>query len=223
MGGNTPHINALGFYNMGSTFPPFPLEARERAKNSKSQIASVRVLVRREVMQEAIKEAGERLGLSFLAWPVPGSPKWQKVFSGFQEKVFSRPHSHFSKGRVGESFGTSRFASAQVTKQRKKKAKKARVGWHSTDGSGGLLSQEDGRRSTLPPTNMELQKGPFQEESRLSTGGLCTFMLAGGRVCRPKPDLHLHWKEGAGADGWAEPQRAALHPGCEPFGGPTGT
>ena len=37
------------------------------------------------------------------------------------------------------------------------------------------------RSTTLPPTNMEVQKGPFQEESRLSTG-----------VCAP---THVSWWE----------------------------
>ena len=36
--------------------------------------------------------------------------------------------------------------------------------------------------NTLPPTNMEVRKGPFQEESRLSTGSVHQSMLAGGRV-----------------------------------------
>ena len=38
--------------------------------------------------------------------------------------------------------------------------------------------------ATLPPTDMEVPKGPFQEESSLSTQ-VCTSMLAGGRVGDP--------------------------------------
>ena len=38
-------------------------------------------------------------------------------------------------------------------------------------------------KATLPPTNMEVEKGPFQEESRLSTG-----------VCAP---THDSWWEGS--------------------------
>ena len=35
---------------------------------------------------------------------------------------------------------------------------------------------------TLPPTDVEVQKRTFEEESRLSAGSFCTSMLAGGRV-----------------------------------------
>ena len=49
------------------------------------------------------------------------------------------------------------------------------------------------RCNTLPPTNMEVHKGPFQHESRLSTG-VCaqTHGIAGGRVSkREKADADL--------------------------------
>ena len=43
---------------------------------------------------------------------------------------------------------------------------------------------------TLPPTNMEVQKGPFQEESSLSTG-VCALpsKLVGGYLFSPKGQM----------------------------------
>ena len=63
-------------------------------------------------------------------------------------------------------------------------------------------------QDTLPPAHMEEQKCTFQEESRLSTRGLYTSMLVGGRVkwdClgrfSAKPRRRLESKAGSQSGG----------------------
>ena len=68
----------------------------------------------------------------------------------------------------------------------------------------GAKSDEHFEWVTLP-TNMELQKGPFQEESSLYKG-LCTSMLAGGRV-NGNPTTKPTKKGKKLRNGW-EPPRA---------------